>query len=84
MHEIGYKNCPLKIHDITGTPKERWLWTRLLIRGLSYRPLKAIFSGTVLRYGLKPCMTEIYSYIDARMAYYIHTHPYVLATAVAR
>ena len=25
----------------------------------------------------KPCMTEIYLYIDARMAYYIHTHPYM-------
>ena len=24
----------------------------------------------------KPCMTEIYLYIDARMADYIHTHPY--------
>ena len=24
-------------------------------------------------------MTEIYLYIDARMAYYIHTHPYVPA-----
>ena len=23
----------------------------------------------------KPCMTEIYIYIDARMADYIHTHP---------
>ena len=23
----------------------------------------------------KPCMTEIYLHIDARMAYYIHTHP---------
>ena len=26
----------------------------------------------------KPCMTEIYQHIDARMADYIHTHPYVL------
>ena len=24
----------------------------------------------------EPCMTEIYLHIDARMAYYIHTHPY--------
>ena len=30
----------------------------------------------------KPCMTEIYLYIDARMAYYIHTHPYVYAPAI--
>ena len=25
----------------------------------------------------EPCMTEIYLHIDARMADYIHTHPYV-------
>ena len=24
----------------------------------------------------KPCMTDIYLYIDARVADYIHTHPY--------
>ena len=26
----------------------------------------------------KACMTEIYVHIDARMADYIHTHPYLL------
>ena len=26
----------------------------------------------------QPCMTEIYLYIDARMADYIRTHPYLL------
>ena len=27
---------------------------------------------------LKSCMTDIYLYIDARTADYIHTHPYVM------
>ena len=31
----------------------------------------------------KPCMTEIYLYIDVRMAYYIHTHPYVKIVLVS-
>ena len=31
----------------------------------------------------EPCMTDIYLHIDARMADYIHTHPYLnVATAV--
>ena len=31
----------------------------------------------------KPCMTDIYLYIDARMAYYIHTHPYLSLISIA-
>ena len=28
----------------------------------------------------KPCMTDIYIHIDARMAEYIRTHPYIIST----
>ena len=31
----------------------------------------------------KACMTEIYLHIDARMADYIHTHPYLHASEAA-
>ena len=32
----------------------------------------------------KPCMTEIYLHVDARMADYIHTHPYLMAVLIGR
>ena len=31
----------------------------------------------------KPCMTDIYIHIDARMADYIRTHPYVMSSSPA-
>ena len=56
-------------------------------RGRAYPPQRSRTSGRALpklsmRVELighfKPCMTEIYLHIDARMADYIRTHPYLL------